>query len=127
MRRPVLGLLIAGLALACAGVAYAATHTIKVTPKNFEAIFNRGDSRPVSSYAFVNGPAKPPLGKGSLQLSTVDAAGKQQHLETQQQGTPIGNIERPDRRALLRVEVLLLAGRVDGARAAGCPSPGDSR
>lgn len=94
MRRSVLGLLIAGLALVCAGVALAATHTVKVTPKNFTAIFDRGDNRPVSSYAFVNGPAKPPLGKGSLQLTTGDAAGKQQHLETQQQGLPIGDIDQ---------------------------------
>ena len=46
---------VAGLALVCAGVALAATHTVKVTPKNFTAIFNRGDNRPVSSYAFVAG------------------------------------------------------------------------
>jgi hypothetical protein len=94
MRRPVIGLLLAGLALMCAGVALAATHATKVTPKNFEAIFNRGDNRPVSNYAFVRGPGKPPLGKGSLQLTTVDAAGKQQHLETQQQGAPIADVDQ---------------------------------
>jgi hypothetical protein len=92
MRKSVLGLLIVGLTLACAGVAFAATHVIKVTPQNFMAIFPGGDNRPVSHYAFVKGPPTPPLGKGSLELTTEDAAGKQQHLEYQQQGSPISTV-----------------------------------
>jgi hypothetical protein len=94
MRKSVLGLLFAGLTLVCAGVAFAATHVITVTPSNFNAIFNRTDVRPVSHYAFVNGPAVPPLGRGSLELTTVDSNGKQQHLETQQSGRPISAVNQ---------------------------------
>lgn len=92
MRKSVLGLIVMVLALTCVGVALAATHAITVTPSNFMAIFPGGDNRPVSHYAFVNGPAKPPLGKGSLELTTEDTAGKQQHLEYQQQGRAISTV-----------------------------------
>ena len=80
MRKALFGVLVAGLALVSTAVALAAVHVITVTPSNFNAIFNRGENRPISSYRFVNGPAKPPLGRGSLELNTGDAAGKQQHL-----------------------------------------------
>src|SRR3954453_23991180 len=89
MRKSVLGLLFAGLTLVCAGAAFAATHVITVTPSNFNAIFNRTDVRPLSHYAFANGPAVPPLRRGSPEVRRVDSNVKQQHLETQQSGRPI--------------------------------------
>jgi hypothetical protein len=85
----------AGLVMAVALplVAKAANATTTITPTNFNAVFNRSDVRPVSSYNFVTGPANPPLGVGSLELSTVDSNGKQQHLETQQQGSAVANVD----------------------------------
>src|SRR6476620_5767536 len=69
--------LLAALSLLCAGAggASAAESYVTVTPQNFNAIFNTTDVRPMSSYRFRFGPAKPPLGLGSLQLTTVDGAG----------------------------------------------------
>jgi hypothetical protein len=73
--------------------ALAATHHyVTVRPENFLSIFPGGDNRPASSYQFVVGPGDPPLGEGSIQLQTVDNAGKQQHLEYAQYGTPIAAI-----------------------------------
>lgn len=99
MNRKTLALAVAALAVGTivAGAPTASASTnfnyVTVTPDNFQAIFSGGESRPMSSFAFVTGPAKPPLGDGSLELTTVDAAGKQQHLETQQQGTKIAAID----------------------------------
>lgn len=92
MKKSILSATAVALALVCTGVALAAVHVIKVTPKNFNAIFNRTDVRPDSDYKFVVGPPAPPLGKGSLELITRDSNGKQQHLETQQQGIPIADV-----------------------------------
>jgi hypothetical protein len=87
-------LLSLAVALVCAASATAAIRFVTVTPSNFNSIFTRGDSRPISSYRLVTGPATPPIPRGSLELTTEDSAGKQQHLETQQQGTPIASISR---------------------------------
>src|SRR3954452_23425548 len=114
MRKSVLGLLFAGLTLVCAGVAFAATHVITVTPSNFNAIFNRTDVRPVSHYAFVNGPAVPPLGRGSLELTTVDSNGKQQHLETQQSGRPISAVNQMSYWTYRHAESTGVPGQVAG-------------
>ena len=69
-------------------------HHIRVTPSNFLSIFPGGDNRPVSSYMFVVGPHGQPLGHGSLELKTVDAAAKQQHLEYAQQGALLTSINQ---------------------------------
>jgi hypothetical protein len=79
-------------ALALAGVALAAVYYVRVTPANFLAIFSQGENGPASSWAIVNGPARPPLGRGSLELTTEDANSKQQHLETQQRGKLLSTI-----------------------------------
>lgn len=77
--------------LATTAVA-AGEHHVRVTQKNFLKIFPNGDNRQVSSYQFVVGPGEAPMGKGSLELQTVDTAGKQQHFEVQQTGTPIADV-----------------------------------
>jgi hypothetical protein len=91
-----LPLLAALLALAASvGTASAAGfHYVRVTPGNFNAIFSVQTTLPTSSYRFVTGPAKPPLGRGSLELTTVDSSGHQQHLETQQRGAPIASVSQ---------------------------------
>jgi hypothetical protein len=90
-----------GVALAAAsvlsigvGTASAATTTVTVTPDNFKTpgYFPDGTLRPVSSFQFVNGPATPPLGSGSLELSTVDGNAKQQHLSRREAGTPLASV-----------------------------------
>jgi hypothetical protein len=80
------------LALTAAATATAAAYYVRVTPTNFLSIFNRGDNRPVSDWRLVTGPARPPLGRGSLELRTDDANAKQQHLETQQQGAALTSV-----------------------------------
>lgn len=82
-----------GLAVGMPMSAHAAVATTTITPTNFNTTFDRTDVRPVSSYDFVTGPSTPPLGIGSLELNTTDGAGKQQHLETQQAGTPLANVD----------------------------------
>jgi hypothetical protein len=94
-RSSVVAALLAAVSVLCvgAGGASAAANYVTVTQQNFNAIFDNTDVRPTSSYAFRFGPAKPPLGVGSLQLVTADSSGKQQHLEDQQQGTLLSAID----------------------------------
>lgn len=94
VKRSLAAVLLAIASLLSLGVvsATAADNAVTVTPQNFDAVFPRTDVRPTSSYAFRFGPATPPLGVGSLQLATVDGAGKQQHLGLDQQGTPLSAI-----------------------------------
>src|ERR1700737_5618200 len=73
-------------------VAADQDHYITVRPESFLSIFPGGDNRAVSSYQFVVGPPGQPLGAGSLELTTVDVAGKQQHVEYAQFGAPISTI-----------------------------------
>jgi hypothetical protein len=70
----------------------AGLHYVAVTPSNFTTVFPGGDNKPISSYRFVDGPATAPLGRGSIELTTVDTAAKQQHLEYAQYGTRITTI-----------------------------------
>lgn len=73
--------------------AKAASATTTITPDNFNTVFNRTDVKPTSSYNFVSGPGTAPLGVGSLELTTADSTGKQQHLETQQLGSSISSVD----------------------------------
>jgi hypothetical protein len=71
------GTLIALALLACALVmgvssASAATTTVKVTPNNQPTVWPSTDTRPGGSFNFVEGPATPPLGRGSLHVVTAD-------------------------------------------------------
>lgn len=80
------------LTLSVPMAAFAAS-TVTITPTNFKSVFHRGTVRPISSHDFIKGPSNPPLGVGSLELNTVDAVGKQQHLETQQFGALLSEID----------------------------------
>lgn len=82
-----------GLLALGAGSASAAATTVTVTASNFKTEFPRGTPRPVSSFAFTNGPATPPLGTGSLTLETVDTNAKQQHLSLKQAGTKLSAVD----------------------------------
>lgn len=94
VKRSLAAVLLATASLLSLGVvsATAADNYVTVTPQNFDAVFSNHTERAESSYQFRFGPATPPLGVGSLQLVTADSTGKQQHLEPDQQGTPLSAI-----------------------------------
>lgn len=90
----VLTVVLALASLLCVGAVPASAEVsyVRVTPDNFKSVFPDGTVRPISSREFVAGPARPPLGSGSLQLQTVDSNGKQQHLTRRHAGTPLAAI-----------------------------------
>ena len=97
MRRAAFAIAAASVAIVAGGVSAAAAGptTVVVTPANFATIFSAQTATPTSSDQFVVGPGTPPLGVGSLELTTVDSAGHQQYLERQQPPpltTPISTI-----------------------------------
>jgi hypothetical protein len=67
--------------------------TVVVDPSNFATVFPGQTSIATSSEQFVTGPATPPLGAGSLELTTTDVAGHQQYLEGAQLGTLLSAID----------------------------------
>ena len=92
------GSLIALGLLACALVmgvstASAATTTVKVTPNNQPAVWPTTALTPGGSFDFVEGPATPPLGRGSLHLVTTTGTSKVQLGNGDYNGTVLENID----------------------------------
>jgi hypothetical protein len=79
-------------------VLAAEDHYVVVTPDNLKTVFPGGETQTVlngqtiSSHRFVEGPGDPPLGEGSLELTTITYDGKQQYLEYAQYQAPISTI-----------------------------------
>ena len=84
-------LVAAGVLLNGVGAAAAST-TVVVTPANFTTVFTSQTEIATASHQFVTGPATPPLGAGSLELTTVDNPGHLQYLERAQLGTLLSAI-----------------------------------
>jgi hypothetical protein len=76
------------------GVAAVGPNTSTVvTPANFATVFSQQTSIATSSSQFVTGPATPPAGVGSLEVTTTDSTGHQQFLETGQANTLLSAID----------------------------------
>jgi hypothetical protein len=68
--------------------------TVVVDPSNFTTVFPPPQtSIATSSEQFVTGPATPPLGVGSFELTTTDTTGHQQYLEYSQLNTLLSAID----------------------------------
>ncbi|MGH2536603.1 MAG: hypothetical protein ACRDHL_04335, partial [Candidatus Promineifilaceae bacterium] len=75
--RIVLTAIVLVLALLATGVASADT-TVTVTPADVGSTWFENDTRVGGDSEFVSGPAAPPLGVGSLQMTTTDIFGASQ-------------------------------------------------
>lgn len=85
--------LIAG-ALASTAVAPAVAATVKVTAGDVDAgSWFTADTRPGASWAFEAGPATPPLGSGSLELTTPLGSAKVQMLTDAYVGTRLADVD----------------------------------
>ncbi len=76
-------------ALSIAGGVLAASSTVVVRPGDVGTSWFTADTRTGGSVSFVTGPAAPPLGIGSLQMTTTDASAKAQLFNYSYIGTPL--------------------------------------
>ena len=93
MRKSLFALpLLAAVAVAVAGPAFAATST--VTEANLGADWNTGDTRTGGTLAFTNDFGAPAgFGTGALQLTTTDASSKIQMLTGQDAGLKLSDVK----------------------------------
>jgi hypothetical protein len=75
--------------LCLAGTAHAATETVTSPTGDWST----GDTRPPGTGTFESGPATPPLGVGSFELSTPDSTAKVQLLTSRYDGTALADID----------------------------------
>ena len=91
--------LVSGLALVAltfatlAGSALAAPATETVTPASLGDGWYPADTRPPGTGTFENGPATPPLGIGSFELSTPDNVAKVQLFTDRYDGVALADID----------------------------------
>jgi hypothetical protein len=73
----------------------ASSTTVTVVPSDVGTSWFSGppaDTRPGGAVSFVSGPATPPLGVGSLQMTTADGSAKAQLFNYDYIGTPLADI-----------------------------------
>ena len=74
--------------------ASAATTTVKVTPNNQPVVWPSIDTRPGGTYDFVEGPATPPLGRGSLHVVTTTSTAKVNLQNFDYNGTSLPSVDQ---------------------------------
>ena len=95
MKRLLLAAALATSALMAFGIATAgaATTTVKVTSKDTGNNWYSADTRPPGTGIFETGPATPPLGNGSFELSTITNPEKVQLFTDLYDGTKLADVD----------------------------------
>lgn len=82
----------AGLALGGGTAQAAESHVVRVTPSNMAATGWQLGTTGTGTGSFVRGPAKPPLGVGSFQLTTAGSADSVTMFNAKRSGTTLPDI-----------------------------------
>lgn len=94
MKKISISVALAVAALTLTAAAPAAAATVKVTASDVNAgSWYTADTRPGASWTFESGPATPPLGSGSLELTTPLGSAKVQLLTDLYDGTALADVD----------------------------------